>query len=251
MSTGAEALEAVGLCVHFGGVKAVDGVDISVSRGETVGLIGPNGAGKTTTLDALTGFTQPTAGRVVVSGRDVTGWSATRLAARRVARTFQNVRLFDGLTVLENVTLGAMAAGRRRKDARLRATKVLGDMGLAHLAGASAGAVAHGDERRIGIARAVASDPSFLMLDEPAAGLDETETSSLADALEDARAQLGCGVLLVEHDMTAVMRLCQRLHVLNFGQTLAAGPTDVVRHDADVMRAYFGESPARPGATDA
>jgi branched-chain amino acid transport system ATP-binding protein len=251
MTAEAQVLQAFGLCVHFGGVKAVDGVDISVARGETVGLIGPNGAGKTTTLDALTGFTRPTAGRVEIGGRDVTGWPAVRLAARRVARTFQNVRLFDGLTVLENVTLGAMAAGRRRQAARLRAKEVLVNMDLEHLAEAPAGAVAHGDERRIGIARAVASDPSFLMLDEPAAGLDDAETAALSRALEDARAQLGCGVLLVEHDMAAVMRLCQRLHVLNFGQTLAVGPTEVVRDDPAVMRAYFGDRAVTTGGADA
>jgi branched-chain amino acid transport system ATP-binding protein len=233
-------LEAHGVRVHFEGVKALDGVDFTLEQGELLGLIGPNGAGKTTLVNVLSGFQRPTSGSVSLLGKDVTGWSPSRLARQGLGRTFQNLRLFGGLTVFENAELGALGVGLGRTDARERAWEVLDSLGLAERHGLPARALPQGEERKLGIARALATRPRFLLLDEPAAGLDEEESDRLLETIAGIRKQLGCGVLVIEHDMRLIMQLCKRIQVLDYGKTIAVGTPVEVRSNEAVVRAYLG-----------
>jgi branched-chain amino acid transport system ATP-binding protein len=236
----ARMLVAEDIRVHFEGVKAVDGVDLTLRRGEIMGLIGPNGAGKTTFMNAVSSFVPLTSGRVVLDGVDTTGWSPQRLVARGLVRTFQDVATFPGLTVYENVELGALGAGLSRRQARRRAWELLENMELHHAASLPASALPHGDERRLGIARAVACSPQFLLLDEPGAGLDDAESLRLAKTIVRLRNELGCGVLLVEHDMRIIFRVCERIQVLDFGRSLAVGTPEEIRTSSQVVTAYLG-----------
>jgi len=239
-ANGADVLEARGLKVHFGGVRAVDGVDLVLRKGEILGLIGPNGAGKTTLVNALSGFQRPTAGSVVLDGHDVTGWSPHRLARRGLTRTFQSVRLFPDLTVLENVELGAVGGGMWRPAARRWARELLERLRLgdkAHLYGTG---LPHGLERRLGIVRALAAKPSFLLLDEPAAGLNEQESDELVASLTLIRDDFSCALMVIEHDMRVIMRLCERIQVLDYGKTISIGTPAEVRSDPAVLTAYLG-----------
>ena len=240
-----ETLVAEEIRVHFEGVKAVDGVDLTLEQGQIMGLIGPNGAGKTTFMNAVSHFVPRTSGRVILGGRDVTSWSPHRLAAAGLVRTFQDVATFPDLTVFENVELGALGAGLSRRKARARAWALLHNLELAHLAALPASALPHGDERRVGIARAVAVGPRFLLLDEPAAGLDDRESLDLAETIVKLRDEIGCGVLLVEHDMRIIFRVCERIQVLDFGKPLALGAPDEIRTNQDVITAYLGVKGAR------
>jgi branched-chain amino acid transport system ATP-binding protein len=233
-------LEAAGLKVHFGGVHAVDGVDLTLEKGEILGLIGPNGAGKTTLVNALSGFQKPTAGKVFLNGAEVTGWSPHRLARRGLARTFQGVRLFADLTVLENVELGAVGVGMRRTAARRWARELLERLHLADRAHLYGAGLPHGLERRLGIVRALAAKPSFLLLDEPAAGLNEQESDELVDALTTIRDDFSCALVVIEHDMRVIMRLCERIQVLDYGKTISLGTPAQVRRDPAVLTAYLG-----------
>jgi ABC-type branched-subunit amino acid transport system ATPase component len=237
---GVTALEARGLKVHFGGVHAIDGVDLTLTKGEILGLIGPNGAGKTTLVNALSGFQRPTAGRILVGGTDVTDWTPHRLARLGLARTFQSVRMFPDLTVLENVELGGVGMGMRRAAARKWARDLLERMkldGMSHLYGAG---LPHGLERRFGIVRALATKPSFLLLDEPAAGLNERESDELVEALTLIRDDFSCALMVIEHDMRVIMRLCERIQVLDYGKTISIGTPGEVRNDPAVLTAYLG-----------
>ena len=240
-----EMLVAEEIRVHFEGVRAVDGVDLTLEQNQIMGLIGPNGAGKTTFMNAVSHFVPRTSGRVILGGRDVTSWSPHRLAAAGLVRTFQDVATFPDLTVFENVELGALGAGLSRRKARARAWALLHNLGLAHLAALPASALPHGDERRVGIARAVAVGPRFLLLDEPAAGLDDRESLDLAETIVKLRDEIGCGVLLVEHDMRIIFRVCERIQVLDFGKPLALGAPDEIRTNQDVITAYLGVKGAR------
>jgi branched-chain amino acid transport system ATP-binding protein len=233
-------LQAIGLNVRFSGVHAVADVDLEVFQGEIVGLIGPNGAGKTTLVNALSGFQRPSSGEVRLNGRQITGWSADRRARAGVARTFQSVRPFRGLTVRENVTAAAFASGARRRDASELADDVLELVGMSGRGSAFAGSLAYGEERRLGIARVLAVRPQILLLDEPAAGLNEQESDELLDVFIAVREKYGCGLLVIEHDMRLIMRLCDRLHVLNYGQTLSQGTPREVAQDPRVLEAYLG-----------
>jgi branched-chain amino acid transport system ATP-binding protein len=236
------SLTARALAVHFGGVKAVDGLDLELPRGEILGLIGPNGAGKTTLINALTGYQQPTGGTVALDGTDVTAWAPHRRARAGVVRTFQSIRLFAGLTACENVELGSVAVGLSRADAHRRALELLELAGLGSAPYRRASALSHGEQRRIGILRALATRPQFLLLDEPAAGLHEDDSDALMQFLLDVRDDLGCGVLLVEHDMRLVMRLSQRVQVLDFGQTISVGTPSEISNDRAVIEAYLGRA---------
>ena len=242
--TRADLLSAEGVCVYFQGVKAVDDVSLEIPRGRITGLIGPNGAGKSTFFNAVSGFVPLTAGKVVFGEQDITKWSPTRVAKHGVVRTFQDTRIFKELTVLENVELGAMNAGHFGAVGREYALKALELLGIAHLAPEVAGTIALGDSRRAGIARAVATQPDILMLDEPAAGLDHHETSALAQSIVEVRRKLDCGVLLVEHDMSVIFSTCEWIHVLDYGRTIASGTPDEVRKNPAVIEAYFGRETA-------
>ncbi len=240
VANGTELLEARGLTVHFGGVHAVDGVDLVLRKGEILGLIGPNGAGKTTLVNALSGFQKPTAGMVLMNGQDVTGLSPHRLARRGLARTFQSVRLFPGLTVLENVELGGVGVGMRRPAARRWARELLERLKLDDKATLYGTGLPHGLERRLGIVRALAAKPTFLLLDEPAAGLNEQESDELVDSLTLIRDDFSCALVVIEHDMRLIMRLCERIQVLDYGKTISMGAPDQVRRDPAVLTAYLG-----------
>ena len=238
--TDATELRAEGISVWFVGLKAVDEVSLVLRRGELFGLIGPNGAGKTTLVNALTGFQEPTAGRVFVDDVEITGWAPERLARTGVARTFQGVRIFRELTAFENVELGALGSGASRAEARRRARDLLGRMQLADRADDKAGSLPYGDERRIGLLRMLAMRPDFLLLDEPAAGMNERESDDLMSALGAVRDEFGCGVLVIEHDMRVIMGLCERIQVLDYGKTISIGTAAEVQRDPAVITAYLG-----------
>jgi branched-chain amino acid transport system ATP-binding protein len=238
-------LVAEGVRVHFEGVRAVDGVDLTLEQGQIMGLIGPNGAGKTTFMNAVSSFVSLTAGTVRIDDLVVSGWAPERLAKLGLVRTFQDVATFPALTVFENVELGALGAGLSRRAARERANVLLGRLGLNHLAKLRASALPHGEERRVGIARAVACSPRFLLLDEPAAGLDDSESLQLAENIAGIRNDLGCGVLLVEHDMRIIFRVCERIQVLDYGKSLAIGSPDEIRQNKQVIAAYLGQKGAQ------
>jgi branched-chain amino acid transport system ATP-binding protein len=241
---GPEKLVAENVRVHFEGVRAVDGVDLTLERGRIMGVIGPNGAGKTTFLNAVSGFQRLTAGRVVLAGKDVTGRPPQELVEAGLGRTFQDVATFPALTVSENVELGALGAGMNRRQARARTQELLEGLGLDHVARLPAAALPHGEERRVGIARAVALAPTFLLLDEPAAGLDTAESAELAETLARVRSDIGCGILLVEHDMRVIFGICEQIQVLDYGKTIALGTPEQVATNKAVVAAYLGEKGA-------
>jgi branched-chain amino acid transport system ATP-binding protein len=239
-----DRLEATAIKVHFEAVRAVDGVDLRLERGEILGLIGPNGAGKTTLVNALSGFQKPTTGRIRLGEADVTGWPPHRLARRGLSRTFQNVRLFPFLSAFENVEAGAVSIGLSRGEATRWANEVLDRMHLTSKKYVQAGALPAGDERRLGIARALATRPRFLLLDEPAAGLNEAESDELVTALRGIHESFTCGLLVIEHDMRVIMRLCDRIQVLDYGKTIAVGGPAEIRADPKVLAAYLGSEEA-------
>jgi ABC-type branched-subunit amino acid transport system ATPase component len=243
--SGPARIVAEGIRVHFEGVRAVDGVDLTLERGQIMGLIGPNGAGKTTFMNAVSGFVSLTGGTVMLDELDVTGWTPQRLVSLGLVRTFQDVATFPGLSVFENVEMGALGAGLTRRKARARAWELIEGLGLRHVARLPASALPHGDERRVGIARAVAVGPKFLMLDEPAAGLDDNESLALTESIARLRDELDCGVLLVEHNMRIIFRVCERIQVLDYGKSIAVGSPEEVRTSRRVIAAYLGEKGAQ------
>jgi branched-chain amino acid transport system ATP-binding protein len=227
--------------VNFQGLRALDGVSLRLRRGEVLGLIGPNGAGKTTLVNVLTGFQQVDSGEVRLAGADIARWKPHERSRRGLVRTFQSVLPFGGLTALENVEAGAMATGISRKAARDAAYQVLGSLGLADKAQRRVDTLPFGEERRVGIARAIAMMPQFLLMDEPAAGLNDAESDDLLDVIHRIRSEIDCGVLLIEHRMSLVFRLCDRIQVLQQGATIAVGSPDEIRADAKVRQAYLGD----------
>jgi len=233
-------LQAHGVTVRFGGLVAVDAVSIRLDRGEILGLIGPNGAGKTTLVNVLSGFQRPLAGAIVVGERDCTALPRHRFPREGVVRTFQAVRLFRGLTVSENVEAGYVAQGLGRNEARRRAIAILEELKLGEKANRLASGLSYGEERRVGLARALATNPRFLLLDEPAAGLGAAEADELRHLIVELRSKYDCGVLVIEHNMALVMNLCERIQVLDSGRTIAAGTPAEIRSDPGVRRAYLG-----------
>jgi branched-chain amino acid transport system ATP-binding protein len=243
-----DGLKAKDIRVYFSGVRALDGVDLALGENEILGLIGPNGAGKTTLVNVLSGFQRPTSGRFFIGGRDVSRWTPHRLARIGLARTFQNTRLFGSLTVLENVQLGGLGVKVSPREARVAAWDLLDSMDLTGKADVPAGSLPYGDERRLAIVRALASRPRLLLLDEPAAGLNESESSQLVHGLLAIRDRTGCGLLVIEHDMGVIMRLCERIQVLDYGRTISLGTPAEVRSDPAVLAAYLGTEKELPGA---
>jgi len=248
-------LRVEGLVCRFGGLVAVDGLSLVLGQGQLMGLIGPNGAGKTTVFNLLAGAVRPTAGRIFYRDHDITGHKAHRINRLGLARTFQNIRLFGELSALDNVLVGFhgrleanflsailrlpgyVAAERRMLD---RAAELLDLVGLGGLQDERAGNLAYGQQRLLEIARALATRPCLLLLDEPAAGMNPQETAQLAVLVRRLRDELGLTILLIEHDMHFVMNLCETLVVLDHGKVIARGDPARVRRDPGVVEAYLG-----------
>jgi branched-chain amino acid transport system ATP-binding protein len=227
----------------FEGIQALRGVSLEIGRGEVVGLIGPNGAGKSTLVNVLSGFDRPTGGTVLLEGRDVTRWPPHRRGRHGLARTFQHSRAFRSLSVRENVEVAALGVGAGPRLAAERADALLAVLALADHADAPAATLAHGDERRLGVARALATEPRFVLMDEPAAGLPEAEVPEFAAVVRSVADRHGAGVLLIDHNMALIMEICARIQVLDQGTTLAEGTPAEIRANIDVAAAYLGEAP--------
>ena len=248
-------LETSALTIRFGGLTAVDSLDLAINEGDLFGMIGPNGAGKTTVFNMLTGVYHPTEGTVSFNGQRIDGRQPAAIAALGVSRTFQNIRLFEELSVQENVMTGAhqhsrinifdslLRTGRHFREEerqRARAMELLTFIGLEERAGMPAKNLPYGHRRKLEIARALATEPKLICLDEPAAGMNTAEKAELSTLIRRIRDELKVTVLLIEHDMKVVMGLCERIQVLDYGKTIALGTPDEVQNDKAVIEAYLG-----------
>lgn len=249
-------LDVNGLSISFGGLKAVDNFNIKINKGQLYGLIGPNGAGKTTVFNLLTGVYKPNSGKILLDGKDITGKSNIEINREGIARTFQNIRLFKKLPVLDNVKAGlhndyhySTIAGilrlpSYRKQEMLmneKAMELLSVFGLEGEADTLASNLPYGKQRKLEIARALATNPKLLLLDEPAAGMNPNETQELMDTIKFVRDKFDMTILLIEHDMRLVSGICEELTVLNFGSVLCQGKTSEVLNNPDVIKAYLGD----------
>ncbi|WP_028241875.1 ABC transporter ATP-binding protein [Pseudobutyrivibrio ruminis] len=249
-------LEVKNLGISFGGLRAVDEFNLSIEKGELYGLIGPNGAGKTTVFNMLTGIYKPTDGMIYLDGKNITGKKTADINKAGVARTFQNIRLFGDQSVLDNVKIGLhnsyeygtftgvfrlpkYFATEKKMDEK--ALEILSVFGLDKEAKVLASNLPYGKQRQLEIARALATNPKLLLLDEPAAGMNPNETQDLMDTIALIRKEFGVTILLIEHDMKLVSGICEKLTVLNFGRVLASGETSAVLNDPEVIKAYLGE----------
>lgn len=248
--------EDAGLACHevtvvFSGLRALHRVTVSLHRGEILGVIGPNGAGKTTLVNMLSGFAPVESGSVRLDGRDITALRPERRARLGLARTFQHGRLFPGLTVRENVELGALGVGTSAADARRMADRLLREFDVERLGGVRAGELAHGDQQHVAVMRATASAPKFILLDEPAAGLSESHTEQLGQVLERLSGSGGAGVLIIDHNVEFILKESHRVIVLDHGELIAHGTPAEIRRDLSVVSAYLGDSGVRDDAASA
>ncbi len=249
-------LEVKNLGISFGGLRAVDAFNVNIAKGQLYGLIGPNGAGKTTVFNMLTGVYKPGDGTILLDGKNITGKKTIDINKAGVARTFQNIRLFKELSVLDNVKVGlhnghpySTIAGILRLPSYFKTEKVMNERAMELLkvfdldgeADYLASNLPYGKQRKLEIARALATEPKLLLLDEPAAGMNPNETQELMDTIRFVRDEFDMTILLIEHDMKLVSGICEELTVLNFGQVLAQGKTSAVLNDPDVIKAYLGE----------
>lgn len=249
-------LEVKNLGISFGGLRAVDRFNVTIEKGRLYGLIGPNGAGKTTVFNMLTGVYKPSDGTIFLNGENITGKKTIDINKAGIARTFQNIRLFHALSVLDNVKVGLhnghpystltgilRLPGYRRveRDMDEKAMELLRVFNLEKEAGYLASNLPYGKQRKLEIARALATDPKLLLLDEPAAGMNPNETQELMDTIRFVRKEFDMTILLIEHDMKLVSGICEELTVLNFGEVLAQGKTIAVLNDPEVIKAYLGE----------
>lgn len=249
-------LEAKNIGIQFGGLKAVDRFNLEIYENEIVGLIGPNGAGKTTTFNMLTGVYQPTSGDIIVEGKSILGLKPNQTVDRGLARTFQNIRLFGELSVIDNIKIafqknmnyniisGILKTPKYWKEEKIadqKARELLSIFDMEHLANVTAKNLPYGRQRKLEIARALATDPKVLMLDEPAAGMNPQETRELMDTISFIKDKFKVSILLIEHDMNLVMGICERIVVLNYGVLLAQGTPEEIRNNPQVIKAYLGE----------
>jgi len=249
-------LEARHLGIEFGGLKAVEDFNLTIGRTEIAGLIGPNGAGKTTVFNLLTKVYQPTTGTVMINGKDTAGMSVTQANKLGIARTFQNIRLFDQMTVEENVRIGlhnqiryGMMTGilrlpgywKAEKKQHRQALELLSIFDMQDMADVQAGSLPYGAQRRLEIVRALATNPAILLLDEPAAGMNPHETEELMENIIKIRDQFQIAVMLIEHDMNLVMGICEGICVLNYGRVIAKGTAEEIQHNPVVIEAYLGK----------
>ena len=250
------ALECIHLGIEFGGLKAVDDFSLTIGKTEIAGLIGPNGAGKTTVFNLLTNVYQPTRGSILIDGMPTAGKKTYQVNRMGVARTFQNIRLFKELSVIDNIKVGLhesmkynLASSllrmpnywKEEKQCTERALELLDIFHMADLANAQAGSLPYGAQRRLEIMRALATSPKLLLLDEPAAGMNPSETAELTETIRRIRDEFNIAVLLIEHDMSLVMGICEGIAVLNFGRIIAKGTPDEIRDNPQVIEAYLGK----------
>ncbi|MDX1528457.1 MAG: ABC transporter ATP-binding protein [Gammaproteobacteria bacterium] len=228
------------ISVDFLGLRALENVSIELHVGEILGLIGPNGSGKTTLVNVLCGQIPPSSGRTFCNGEEITALPPRKIARRGIARSFQIPRVFSNLSVEENIEMAAVAHGESRAAGRRMADALLEEFSLSKYAQDLAGNLSYGDKRRVEIARALAGHPRFLLLDEPAAGMNEQESQALLELLKGLPKDRQLGLLIIDHDMPLIMRLCHRLHVLASGKTIAEGDVETVRNAPQVIEAYLG-----------
>jgi len=253
-------LKTENLTMKFGGLTAVEKFDVEIERGTISGLIGPNGAGKTTCFNMITGYYAPTEGRIQFDGEDITGIATHKVCRKGIARTFQNIRLFYNESVLENVMIGAHvrqkskwwqiplnipSSMKEEKEVEEKARILLEKVGLESLGGEQASSLPYGEQRRLEIARALATDPKFLLLDEPAAGMNPQESWELMRFIEKIRDEFELTILLIEHDMKVVMGVCEQIWVLDYGKLIASGDPERIQADRRVIEAYLGEEYTR------
>ena len=249
-------LDVRSLGIDFGGLTAVDDFNLMIGRNEITGLIGPNGAGKTTVFNLLTNVYQPTRGSILLDGMPTAGKTVNEVNRMGIARTFQNIRLFKNLSVIENVKVGLhnsmnyhMASAvlrlpgywQQEKQATREAMELLAIFHMENMANVQAGSLPYGAQRRLEIIRALATRPKLLLLDEPAAGMNPSETAELMQTIGDIREKFGIAIMLIEHDMSLVMGICEGIAVLNFGRVIAKGTPDQIRSNPQVIEAYLGK----------
>ena len=249
-------LKTTNLGISFGGLRAVDDVNMEIKDGELIGLIGPNGAGKTTICNLLTGVYKPTDGDISLNGISINKKNTPQIVALGVARTFQNIRLFKNLSVLDNVKMALNSSmkyntfeaifrlprfWKEEKEITDKALDLLDIFDMAEMANVISGNLSYGQQRKLEIARALATNPKLLLLDEPAAGMNPNETKELMNTISFIRNKFNIAILLIEHDMDLVMGICERLYVLNFGKVIASGLPDEIQNNKEVIAAYLGE----------